>query len=193
MRCRTILLCLVLGACTTTNSGDKVQTSSVKSIRPGVSKQAVEQSLGQPTQRTAQANGDELWIYDYSQIQSDHTAKMVGFSGLYTAGAIATAFIPGAGLAMGAAGLGMAGIAASGSKAEAERQTVTIAFKKGIVKSCLFTKLKVTSSASGGLVFTLPTVSSKTDSSEIHCTDIPDSPPPTQTPATVASTTDSPS
>jgi hypothetical protein len=137
---RIISVCLLVSACNAT-SGEKFSSSAARDIKPGITtKETVESLLGQPVQRMALANGDETWIYDYSvQDNSDFAARGAAAGGLTYAGMLATSMIPGAGLAMGAAAIG--GTAAmQGATSKNEKETLTIVFKRGVVKSCMLQK-----------------------------------------------------
>jgi outer membrane protein assembly factor BamE (lipoprotein component of BamABCDE complex) len=65
-----LALCALLSyGCARSTHGRDMSLASVGQIRPGVSRQQVEQLLGQPTHRTLLVPGREVWTYIFSEAE----------------------------------------------------------------------------------------------------------------------------
>jgi len=171
----TIEAALCLAACNQT-TGQQFEAAAARDIKIGSDKATVQRLIGEPQQRTALANGEETWVYDFSKVQSDAGGRAAAGTAIWYGGALATSFIPGASLAMIPATLGAVAVN-SKSNTELDKQTLTIVFKKNIVTACKLQSLKMTTEMS---VYPLGpgSTNSKTSNTEINCADIVKSNPP---------------
>lgn len=134
-RIAAVACCMVfLAACNQHTTGQQFSVTSVGGVRVGMSKEAVQQVLGEPTQQTITAKDRELWRYTHSITDSsDASAKAAGSLAATTAVGVAGAFVPFGGLLMIPVSVGSATTPVS---VISNHNTVEIEFVKGKVAFC---------------------------------------------------------
>jgi outer membrane protein assembly factor BamE (lipoprotein component of BamABCDE complex) len=161
---RLLFVCCVLVGCDQT-TGDKIDLTNADQVRIGTPKATVEALLGQPTNKSVSANGNESWMYNYNQMKSNAGEKMATQTALLTVGTTVGAFIPGVGLiAPIAAGAGLVANGASGTDVATQNETLLIDFKKGVVSRCMLQRATTTAHTNA-----FGTTGGKTSNAEINC------------------------
>ncbi len=142
-RAFAMLLLLASASCAQKPPSPVLDTAKVGSVVVGHSSRSdVLAVMGRPSHTERSASG-EAWVYES---KTDDTGGQSLMSGATAASGVIGAFVPYAGLV--GSGLGLAGTAANGTRADPQAVSLTVMFRDdGIVRDCSYSTTAAPTSA----------------------------------------------